>query len=250
MALFDIFSRKPSPRQPPAKSKSSKDTLSNPAKIIGLLQHLLDDRTLLTVRIPGVDNNFTSAVLAVDKKNKTFSLDEISPAEGHTLFLDKKELQVNGMSRGALFSFTLQLQKQGTSRDIAFYEFDIPESVKHIQRRAYYRVRLKADQRLSVTTLHKDSDTSISGFVIDLSSHGICVLFNTERHIQTGDILNLCKLRLPEGQIVTFDLDVRNVQTMPNERIRVGGSFINLNVNNVRLLEKFVLKLERESLRK
>lgn len=242
-SFFNLFSHKPS-------AKGSRNALHNPARIGNLLQHLLDDRSLLTIRIPGNDNAFISAVLAIDKANKTFSLDEISPTEGHTLFLKKKQLQVNGQSRGALFSFTLALQKQGQSRGIAFYEFAYPETVQYMQRRAYYRARLKADQRITVTTLHRESGTSISGYVIDISSHGISIMFNTERSISRGDKQTMCKLRLPDGQKIMFDLLVRHAQHLPNERILIGGNFENMNSRNAQLVTKFVRKLERASLRK
>ena len=244
-SFLNIFSHKSA-----ASSRASKDTLTNPAKIGGLLQHLLDDRNLLSIKLPNVEHTFTSAILEVEKTHKTFTLDEISPDEGHQLFLSKKTLQVSGQSRGALFSFTVPLKRQDSSRGIAFYEFDFPATVSYLQRRASYRARLRDEQHISVTTLHNESSTSISGYVTDISNHGISILFNTERHIKRGDRLTLCKLRLPDGQQIIFDLDVRHAQSLPNERLRVGGRFLDLNRRSSQIVSKFVRKLERAALRK
>lgn len=245
-SFFNLFSKK----GPATPAKSGGNTrLSDIVRIGNILQQLIDDRTLLTITIPGSEGSYTSSIFKVDRDKHRFSLDEISPVEGHKLFLRKKSLQVNGQSRGAVLGFTVDLKHLQSSNGIAYYEFDYPKSMEYVQRRAFYRAKLKSSQRISITTLHKESSISISGYVLDISTHGISVLFNSSRAIERGEILNLCRMRLPDGQKVTFDLDVRYAEKLPNERIRIGASFHDINTRNLRLIEKFVRKIERDALR-
>lgn len=247
-SIFNFFSKKASTTAQKSGSGSGVK-LTNAARIGNVLQHLIDDRTLLTITIPDSNDTYTSAVFKVDRKAHTFSLDELSPIEGHKLFLRKKTLQVDGQSRGAVLSFTVHLKDQHSAKGIAYYEFDFPKVMTYVQRRAYFRAKIKNSQRISITTLHKASSISISGYVLDISTQGISVLFNSPRNIERGEILTLCRMRLPDGQKVVFDLYVRYAQKLPNERIRIGASFHDINTRNQRLIEKFVRKIERDTLR-
>lgn len=245
-SFFKLFNKKGAAT---SSRSSGGSKLSNSARIGTVLQHLIDDRTLLTINIPGSNETYTSAVFKTDRKAQTFSLDELTPIEGHKLFLQNKILHIHGQSRGAVFSFTAELKALHTSNDIAYYEFDYPRSMDYVQRRAYYRAKIKNTQRVSITTVHKESNSSISGYVLDISTRGMSILLNTVRRIDRGDILTLCRVLLPDGEKLNFELDVRYSQDLPNERVRIGASFHDINTRNQRLIEKFVRKIERDSLR-
>ena len=242
-SLFNIFRNKKA-------DSSDGDLVTNSLRIGSILHQLYEDGTLLGVKVPGNDKSFTSSVIEFDRRTETFSLDEISSEEGHELFLKKKKLKINCLSRGSLLSFTVSLKKLSSANEIGLYIVGFPKSIKAVQRRAYYRARVNSYERIRVTTVHESSGAPLSGYVLNISTHGISLAFNSSRNITRGDILTLCQMKLPEGQQLTFDLNVRNSQKLPNDRVRVGAIFREMKRHNQDIIEKFIRKIDRDTLRK
>lgn len=240
-SIFSIFSGK--------GNKGHKQSQADTARITNILQQLVTDHTLLTVKLPGSDHSFISALLEIEPITRTLKFDELSPPDGHKLFLEKKAMLVKCQTRGADLAFHTDLIQTGKIRGIHWYDTTLPAQLDYVQRRKHFRARVRESQRISVTAQHGESGTSISGYISDISSLGICVMFNTSQKIERGDTLKRCRLRLPDGKHPCVDIDIRHSRSLPNERLLVGGRFSKPDANTRRMIDKLVRKLERNALR-
>ena len=239
--MFGIFSGK--------GKKGGDRSLADTVRIIKILQQLVAERNMLTIKLAGVEKTFTSTALSIDPSAKTLRLDELTPEEGHALLLKKKSLKLSCQMQGADLAFNAKLLQTGKSGGIAWYDIGFPPKLDYEQRRKHFRAKVKESRRIVVTAHHEPSASSIKGTVNDISNHGICITFDTSVKIERGDRLKNCKLDSPDTKFPRVDLDVRHTRSRPGSKQITGCSFYKADASTLRTIEKFVRKLERDALR-
>lgn len=122
--------------------------------------------------------------------------------------------------------------------------------MNYIQRRSYFRAITGSAKKITVSTFHDASRGTITGHIIDISPYGACIVFTSSSMMHRGDILKMCRLKLPDGQAVSFTLEVRYAKKLLHGRVRIGGLFKDLSKQSQEHIERLVRILERESLKK
>lgn len=219
-------------------------------QIIGLLRRLRDNRVLLSVRVPGHDGVFNSLLLEVDPERNIILLDELNPRQGHELVAQVGQIRIRCQCHGIELSFACAVQIGQGREGISFYQAALPDSINYLQRRRDYRVRVAFDMSIPVQ-LPCGSDDRVDGQLFDVSVGGVGFNVHLDTPLERGQILEHCRIELPQGETIETPLKVRFVRSQAEQKLqRVGAAFMNLLPREEQRIRRFVTHLEREMLRR
>jgi flagellar brake protein len=128
----------------------------------------------------------------------------------------------------------------------------IPGALVRLQRREFYRVAcpLAKPVRCKIPS-QPDAvreDTSVT--LVDISLGGAAISDNENINPARGTVLHQCRIELPDGEIITADIEVRNslpVRMRNGATVkRLGCAFLKLAPAAQAALQRFIMKLERE----
>jgi c-di-GMP-binding flagellar brake protein YcgR len=176
-------------------------------------------------------------------------LDELNPRVGHDKLLERGELTAVGRLDGVSIKLTTRLQEMRIKDGVAFYKFAFPQQIYYVQRRDSHRVSLVSQPtRFEGPCERGDDDAdAVTGTVGDLSAEGVGLLLDGEVPLRQGDVLSLCKIRLPQDGGVSFDLEVRHATYLPARQLtRVGARLLNIDVFSRHLIEAAIARMERD----
>jgi c-di-GMP-binding flagellar brake protein YcgR len=235
----------------PNNSEQQAERVTAKPRIIGLLQRLKEARTLLLVHLPEDNNRYTSAVLEVDLQHGQVVLDELTPAEGNTRVEKTRRLHVTGRLAGAQVRFRGDVHKIETGADAIRYVLTLPEYITHEQRRNAFRVRIPLGQSYPVV-LVCEGQGSYEGELYDISNTGLGLYVAPGTPVATDDGHRyVCRIRIPQGGELSAEIELRFVSLdQRGHHLQVGGRFINLLGPQRNAMERFVMQLQREIIRR
>ena len=220
--------------------------------ILGLLKRIQNQRAILTVTLPGSDKNYNSAILEINEEQAYLAIDELSPESGHPLLLDIKELRARTRVEGARTSFSTTLIDAGRESGIAYYNLALPTEIDYLQQRASYRVKTGVAQPIPVTLIHAE-DQTIKGELQDLSIGGLSIRVAHKQlpvTLKTTDTLPCC-FRLTQDEEIRCMLEIRSIRHKDNSTpVRLGCRFINMSTPQQKIIQRHIIALEREQIKK
>ncbi|MEN8261507.1 MAG: flagellar regulator YcgR PilZN domain-containing protein, partial [Pseudomonadota bacterium] len=119
--------------------------VTDPNQILKILRDLEKEELLFTVTLPHVAEKFSTTLLEVHGNRGYVVLDELTPETGHMWLLEKKQLTVHALVKGAPVSFKLNDIQTGRDQGIAYYTASVPRQVYYKERRHFRRVTMKID---------------------------------------------------------------------------------------------------------
>lgn len=222
-------------------------------EIAALLRQIVEKRSLVRVQLPGPDDGFVTTLLRVDPDAGTMVLDHC---------IDTSQRQ-RLLAAGSVFCET-SLDKiriifsAEAPRPLAFeggqaLEAELPASLFRLQRRADYRMPtpLSNPVRALVPLPARLGGGAGTFPLADISCGGIA-LFDNKLQLDDpiGHIFTGCNIELPAFGTVTTGLQVRNVvdMTLLNNKSnrRLGCQFVDMPRAASALVQRYILKLERE----
>ena len=123
-----------------------------------------------------------------------------------------------------------------------------------LQRREYYRLTAPSSQslkcRIPVAHGHGDHAT-IAANIIDISGGGLAVMVPPERiNFESGMEFPDCRVDLPEVGILTTTIQIRTLFDLTlnsgGQVRRAGCQFINLPGSMLTLVQRYIIKVERQ----
>lgn len=224
------------------------ELITDPARVVPLLERLAKSRTPLTVQVSGHDELFGSCIVDVDRENVL--LDELLPASGHKLLLAERKLQVLAKLDGIDIRFAGTLQRVDTQDKMVTYYVDLPGLLEYRQRRLDYRVHIPMAKKLRVIIDSADG-TGIEGFLYDLSRGGAGMLFPESEPVVRPGLVQECAIELSDSEWLYCAVELRyskNVGT--RHRQLIGARFRDLSPVQQQLVGRHITELERELIRK
>ena len=207
---------------------------------------------MVNITIPGTEGVYNSAVVEVNPTAGHFLLDELHPNDGHDHFLRARKLMAFTRLKGVELSFACRLGDVTREDGMSLYRIPLPGLINYRQRRANYRVHVGAG--LLVPVVLRDSDLQqLEGKLFDISAGGIGAKIKASKAAaaEEGMIIPECEIQLPSGDIIACELELRFVSPPDAQgNVRIGGRFKALDKAQERIVEHFVVALERELLRK
>jgi len=230
------------------KSLPDSQTITNPAKILRLLERFTRGYNPLTIQILGHKALHTSCIVSVDEKQ--ILLDELLPSTGHQLLMTERALQATGKLEGVDVQFASSLKHVDDTGDALSYYMTLPEIIEYRQRRLSYRAHIPMSMQLPVIIENK-THFKIKGTLRDLSFGGAGIIFLTDNsQIKTGDSYQ-CIIELPDGQHITCTAELRYSRSVPSQKTQlIGVQFAGLSSEQSQHIGRCINELEREFIEK
>lgn len=231
----------------------SRYTVHSRTEILFLLRAVQQRKLLVNLDLPGSRQIVVTSVIAVDEAHNTVILDS---ARGDAL---NRELM---SGKGA--EFITQLDGVSITFDtgpVTLCDYDklpslrinLPKSLVRLQRREHFRVQLPIARPVKciVPPLADGDPDPITAHIVDIGCGGVALAESVGRlGIETGRILENCRLLLPETDPVIATLEVRNSAQIRLQngafQTRLGCKFIDLPNDTAAMLQRFVMKIERD----
>jgi len=227
------------------------ERISNSPRMVALLQRLVDERIILMVHVPDDNVRYNSALLAVKPNSQTLTLDELTPRTGNDKALSAKKVHITARMGGAFVRFRATIVRADTRDDVISYALTFPSFVIYEQRRNAFRARIPDNVTVNVS-LEKPKSETIVADLADISTSGIGFTLGPEIDLNSdNDELYMCKVTLPGGESLVCELEIRFAALDEKTKKRnVGGQFINMFGPQRKTIEKFVMFLQRETIRR
>lgn len=231
----------------------SAEKITARAVIIGFLTRIHDSRSLVTVTIPGARTQYLSTILDVNTKQGYLLLDELKREDGHKQLMRHGKFHARASVKGIEINFVSVIDTVGSTSGIGFYKIPIPQVLYYHQRRAFYRAHVSIALSVPVSLTRALSDGDVSGLLRDISVGGIGARIEPRRSgaVTKGELMPTCAITLPGGASIYSALEVRYIDHGSRQKVlRLGGRFIDLNRQQQKIIERFVVELDRELMRK
>lgn len=222
--------------------------------ILYQLRTLVHKRVMLSAFIDASADSFLTAILAITPDERYLVLDAANdPAINR---------RVEGAGQLICVTQLDKIKIQFAVGRIERFPFEgheslrvpIPEVLLRLQRREFYRLTAPASHSLTclIPIAHEGgSIKSVEAEVVDISGGGLAVMvpphglpFAPEMEFPD------CRLMLPEAGPLATALRVRNLFRITNRdgtvQLRAGCEFVNLPGNMASIIQRYILKAERE----
>lgn len=236
--------------------ETEKYLLRTKREIIPLLKALTKKPDPVTAKIPDSGHSVITAVLDV-LPNKNLIVLDYSPVEA----LNKKLLAADRVictTRHDMVEtrFNCSKMKQVKYRGEPAFAAPLPDSVLHLQRRDYFRIKplISHPAYLGLTT---ENDHVLKLKLIDIGVKGLSLQDDLFRlKVSMGEQFENCKLTLPANPSLSVNIELRYSTSISSKdgqaTNRIGGRFINLNQSEEFTLQRFInmVQIEQNALTK
>ena len=223
------------------------EKISDPTRMAVLLDRMARHHTLLTIEIPGSDEQYTSSIVAVN--SPYVLLDELLPSSGHRKLLEVRRLQVSGKLEGIDIRFSAGLEDVEEQDGMITYRAHLPVRLEYRQRRMDYRAHIPIAHPLRVVIAGEGGSVT-EGELYDLSQGGAGIVLPGEAPVLKPARWYDCAIELPDAWLFCT-LEMRHAKDMPaGDRHLIGARFADLSPVQTRLVAHTITGLEREQIRK
>ncbi len=228
------------------------EEVTSATRITAILRPLQQQHSIVSIAVPSAKCLYNSTLLEVNPEQGYLLLDELHPREGHARLGTASKIGLSAHREGIEIKMILEISEIGSDNGVAFYKTPYPKLIRYRQRRRAFRVPVSAAQPIPVE-LVDEQDNAFCGELHDISAEGMCVRFPPKAAIPEGEKTQAltCTITLPGEKRVKGRFILRRITQHETSRcIQVGGNFDQLDKTQARLIERFVLEIQRESRRK
>lgn len=225
-------------------------TLDRKEEIIPILRNLEEHDTLITAHF-GLQGHFLlTFIVGLDAEGGWVFINAGANEDLNREILESPEI----IFVTALNEVRIQFATDGVKRHRLegrdTFRVPLPESLIKLQRREFFRIQTPMANPLRCIIPMKDGSTVEVG-VEDISIGGVGIVFSPYNQVfEPGSIFNGCRINLPEIGLVTVALEVMDVfeaSAANGELIkRAGCRFVGLPPNMQVLVQRYIIKIERE----
>lgn len=237
------------------QSEDGRDySLRSRPEILGVLRSMIERGSLMTAYFNQGTDFLMTSLLKIADDSRTLWLDVGSNGEMNKRALASDRLICVSNLDKVKIQFVLNgvdaVQFEGRAAFLA----NTPDSVMRLQRRDYYRLAMPVLHPLKCTIPTKSYDgssQSIEVNVIDISGGGVGFVAKTDGvELSTDMLLPDCRIELPGIGVIVVTMRIRSVYEVTlrtgARHKRAGCQFIDLPNQQQTLLQRFIIKAERE----
>lgn len=245
----------PSPDSPRSLLISDEDdassfTVSWKKEIVHILRAVMEKTALVSAYFNRGESFILTSIIDVDPDEELVFLDFGANEEFNKKILDsEKIIFITSHDRIKVQFVSDRIEKaRREGRDV--FRIKLPKSLIKLQRREYFRVTSPVANPLKCIVL-MGGGRKFEMAVADIGIGGVGVVIPpADVVVEPGMAFNGCNLVLPEiGNIVTA-MEIRNVfeVTLRNglKTRRAGCQFINLSANMQSMIQRYIIKVERD----
>lgn len=226
------------------------------ATVVLLLRRMIEQRSMLEADIPGANTGLLSAVLEVDDKRGTVTLDASPHASIERIALAQPELSFSARVDRVDVRFTVGPLSKIQFEGLPAYRAPLPKAMKYLQRREFFRIEVPGNHpaycQVMVPATDDHPPREIRTRLNDISGGGVSLFVppGTESVLTGGAHFPACRLLLPESAPVIVSLRVRrNFRINKRNALSqtcAGCEFLDLLPNAQSVVQRYLVRLDRE----
>lgn len=226
------------------------ERVTSTERVIIYLKQLLISREHLIMSVPGSNKIFNSLLLEVNHNNGYLLIDSMNRKTGHELFVEKGESFAHAKFHGVEMTFRCDLLEVVVENDQPLYKIRFPAFLNYHQRRSYFRAATSVNDRITVI-LDVTGVGTESLRLIDLSLGGLKAGITARGPIpfEPGQLIHSCLFTL-DGKDIQVEGQIRNMEQGEHDQVIVGVFFIGLTPAQSRIIESFVVRVQREQIQR
>lgn len=205
--------------------------------------------SLIEVVVDGDDVIYQSMILALDPEEKTILIDELFPTGFVGLAGQLVDISVR-LQAGKMLKFQSEILQNHNHDGSPLYVLTMPEELHSDQRRNAYRLPISRKASIQPHFIGPDQQ-AYHAKLRNLSSSGVAmeVELDNADEFHYNDHLTDFDVDFA-GLNIGCDLAIRNVEVdeLDERRVFIGASFIDLPAEEQRLLERSIMRIQRERL--
>lgn len=218
------------------------------------LASLVTGRALITAHLSPGNQSFLTALLSLTDNDSALLLDGSTDESINTRVAQAAQVTCVTQLHNVRIQFTIGTPTRMQVDGRPAFRTPLPDTVLRLQRREFYRLHTPVTQSVTCTIPIADAadgGTTVAVRIIDIGGGGIAVAVPPsgvafEPHMEFPD----CTLRLPDADPIGTRLVVRNLFRLVNrngvEMLRAGCQFLDLPRNADTVIQRYILKIERE----
>lgn len=220
--------------------------------IFSVLRTLQADRSSISVQFNGNGAMYSSLVLDVNLKNRTFQLDEFSPREAHRQAEAGTPFSIRASINGIrVHAKDMAIKRVLQDADGLYYELAFPERLLYLQRRDAFRAWVPATLMVAANCVNAKYPDGLHGRVLNMSATGFRLVIEGKIDPPPGMLEEFAlTMSLP---LIDHDLscpaEAVYVQYQQDRNHTVlGFRFGNMGRGDQVAVNRFVTQLQRESI--
>lgn len=229
--------------------------LHSKSEILAVLRTLIQKGSMITVHFDQGHSYLLTSMIAVSADNRDMILDLGSNEEMNLRALQAKRLIFTTLIDKVKIQFSLNKLSQTRNDGRLAFVGAIPERLLRLQRREFFRLSTPIASPIKINAQLRRADGSalpIELPLLDISGGGVglMVALDLAPMFHRGDLLNDCRMMLPDEGLLLVTLSVRNqfdVTTRSGLRyFRVGCEFVSLSAQRLTVVQRYITRIERE----
>lgn len=224
--------------------------VTSKVEIAFILRAIMKSGALVTANFGQGKDFVVTAILDVDTADQRVLLDSGSNAQLNERLLRGQQLTIVSTQDGVKVEFSVrQIEATSFEGRLAFL-IPFPDSLLKLQRREYYRLAAPLAQPLKCQIPLQEGGIA-NTTVGDISLGGVSLMGeHAGLKLESGQVFEGCRIVLPEVGTITAKLAIRNSFqiTLKNGSVtrRTGCAFVELGPNQEAMIQRYIIRLERE----
>lgn len=233
-----------------AADDHSKFLIHSKKDIQYILRAVMQKNELVSAHFDHGKHFMLTAILALDPERESLVLDYGPDEVLNRKILESDKIILVTTQDRVKIQFAVDRIEPIRFNDRPAFRLKLPETLLKLQRREFYRLETPIANPLKCS-IPLEGGEKIEVSVADISIGGIGVVFpQTDMTLEFGAIFKGCHFILPDIGTIVAALEVRTVfdVTLKNgvETRRVGFQFVNPPANMQSMIQRYIIKLERE----
>jgi flagellar brake protein len=247
--------RKPEPeviQQPETRSApdEGKYRIHGRVEIAFILRAVMKSGALVTAYFGEGKDFIVTAILAIDPDADSIIIDSGSNTVLNERLLRQQRLNVVSSQDGVKVEFDIERVEAASFEGRLAFSLPFPDSLIKLQRREFFRLSAPLLNPLKCQ-IPIPGGITVDAVVGDISLGGVSLMGEHKAlDLQLGTIYENCRILLPELGVIQTKLMVRNSfpMTMRNGAVvkRTGCAFLDLPSNQQALIQRYIIRLERD----
>jgi len=226
-------------------------SIDNKSQILSFLNQCNSQEVDLHISLSRSGELYSTKIEKIDEQHDCIYLAELLPKIGQRLLRGSNKLRIYTHVNGSEINFEVNVLRVKSALFRTRNCMQLPKSIRYFQRRRAHRVHISMAMDVHAC-LKINEDESLQGQIRDLSSSGMRLQFNREKpqNLVQRAMAQECIISLPEEEDIRCRFTVHHLQQNESSRgFVVGGSFAAMNQEQKKMLQRFLARAERESLR-
>ncbi len=239
--------------EPDENTTASSFAVNSRVEILFLLRELEQHDVLINLRIQRSSTSIITSILEVNEVSNTLIFDCAQDEALNRRLTAGDGADISACLEGVNIAFVTGRIEMCEFDDRPALRASIPKTLIRLQRREYFRIALPIVKPVvcTIPPAPESGAAPLTTHVMDMGCGGVSIIEEAGKaSLSVGQVLPECRIVLPEVGTVTTTLEVRNIAQIPlrngTSKTRYGCRFVNLPGAMSNLLQRYIMKLERE----